>query len=192
MIYLNNAATTYPKPQCVLDAHAAALCTIPAGQFRSAVDKTGKDVFQSCRESLGRLFHIADAQRIYFSFGATDSANKLINGLDFSGKTVITTQTEHNSILRPLMNHPVYKEQLLILPCDSFGKVDIAPMERLKKGEAAALFINHCSNVTGMIQDIGEITRLAREKDIRVFADVSQSAGCIPIDADGWGLDGLI
>lgn len=192
IVYLNNAATTYPKPQCVLDAHAAALCAVPASQYRSAADCTGKDVFEKCRTSIGRLLHIADTERIWFSSGATDSANKLIWGLTFSGKKIITTQTEHNSILRPLFNHPVYKKQLVILPCDGHGKVDITPILHLKKGEASALFINHCSNVTGMIQDMEAVCRAAKEKQLTVFADISQSAGCIPVDVDGWGLDGVI
>ncbi len=192
IVYLNNAATTYPKPQCVLSAHAAALCAVPVSQYRSTADCEGKDVFEECRTSIGRLLHIADTQRIWFSSGATDSANKLISGLVFSGKKIITTQIEHNSILRPLFNHPVYKEQLMILPCDGKGEVDFTPIFQLKKGEASALFLNHCSNVTGMIQDMEAVCRAAKERQLLVFADISQSAGCIPIDVDGWGLDGVI
>lgn len=194
MIYLNNAATTYPKPQCVLDAHAAALCALPSSQYRSAAKSFGTDVFTACRESLGKLFHITDADRIFFSSGATDSANRIINGLYAGGQCteyskIIVTQTEHNSILRPLMNHEVFKNNIVVLPCDNTGKVDITKLNHPTQG---VLFINHCSNVTGKIQDMKAAVKAAKEAGLLVIADVSQSAGCVPIDAEEWGLDGLI
>lgn len=192
MIYLNNAATTYPKPQCVLDAHAAALRAVPSAQYRGALGVYGPDVFEACRESLGRLLHIAHTERIYFSSGATDSFNKLLLGLPPVKGKIITTEAEHNSILRPLYNHPVYGKQLLVLPCEKDGRVDMKQLLEIRKGEAEVLFLNHCSNVTGTVQDMRTICGIAKEKGLLVFADVSQSAGCLPVDADGWGLDGLV
>lgn len=209
MIYLNNAATTYPKPQCVLDAHAAALCALPDSQYRSAAQSFGIDVFTACRESLGKLFHITDTDRIFFSSGATDSANRIINGLYTSGlctenSKIAVTQTEHNSILRPLMNHPVFKNNIVILPCDKTGKVDITKIDDMGKNQnenqnnmsdnsiTGVLFLNHCSNVTGKIQDMKQAVKAAKKAGLLVIADVSQSAGCIPIDVEAWGLDGLI
>ena len=79
MIYLNQAATTYPKPQCVLDAYTAAFTHPPAGQYRSS--SGGKDAKEACRKSLGKLLGIQETDRIFFSSGATDSSNALIYGL---------------------------------------------------------------------------------------------------------------
>lgn len=85
MIWLNQAATTFPKPRCVLEAHAAALSAPPEGQFRGSAAQNG-NAFDRCRENLGRLLGIADADRIYFTSGATDAANALVNGLPLAGK----------------------------------------------------------------------------------------------------------
>lgn len=192
MIYLNNAATTYPKPQCVLDAHAAALLNPPSSQFRSS-DTIGKgDIFMQCREQLGRLLGIADVSRIFFSSGATDSVNRVLGGLELSGMQIITTQTEHNSVLRPLMNNSDYISQPTIIPCDSNGKVNIDALEEAMQKGRGLVIINHCSNVTGMIQDLEQIGVLAKKYCCILMADVSQSAGCIPIHADAWGIDILV
>ena len=192
MIYLNNAATTYPKPQCVLDAHAAALLNPPASQFRSSGTIGKGDVFTQCREKLGRLLGIADAGRIFFSSGATDSINRVLGGLDLSGMQIITTQTEHNSVLRPLMNNNDRIGQLTIIPCNSTGRVDIAALEEAMQRGRGLVIINHCSNVTGMVQDLEQIGVLTQKYHCILMADVSQSAGCIPIHADAWGIDILV
>lgn len=192
MIYLNQAATTYPKPQCVLEAHTASLYSGPVGQFRSSSTAKEPDIFEKCRCSLGTLFGIKEWKRIFFSSGATDSANAVIYGLPLSGKNVVITQTEHNSILRPLLNLREQVGSVTIVPCDSDGKVEPADIEAAISEETAAVFVNHCSNVTGMIQDIAGIGKITKKKGVILAVDVSQSAGCIPIEADLWGIDILI
>ncbi|MDO5425894.1 MAG: aminotransferase class V-fold PLP-dependent enzyme [Eubacteriales bacterium] len=192
MINLNQAATTYPKPQCVLDAHAAALLQEPVGQFRSAGSPKGPDVFEACRRNLGSLFGIRAWERIFFSSGATDSANAVIYGLGLNGKHVVTTQTEHNSILRPLLNLTEQVGNVTIVPCDADGWVEPEAIEEAITEDTAAVFVNHCSNVTGMIQEIAEIGKVTAKKGILLIVDASQSAGCIPIRADEWGIDVLI
>ena len=191
MIYLNQAATTFPKPRCVLDAHAAALSAPPEGQFRGSAAQNG-NVFDRCRNNMGRLLGIADADRIYFTSGATDAANALVNGLPLAGKRVLATQTEHNSVLRPLMNLKDRVGDVDIVPCDALGRVDPSDMERMFSRPAAALFVNHCSNVTGMVQDIPALSEIAHRHGALLVLDASQSAGCLPVDADVWGVDALI
>ena len=191
MIYLNQAATSFPKPRCVLDAHAAALSAPPEGQFRSADMRNGNGL-DRCRENLGRLLGIADADRIYFTSGATDAANALVNGLALAGKRVRATQTEHNSVLRPLMNLTDQVGSVDIMPCDALGQVNPADVTRLLSAPSAALFVNHCSNVTGMVQDIPALSEIAHRHSVLLVLDASQSAGCLPVDADAWGVDALI
>ena len=163
MIYLNQAATSFPKPRCVLDAHAAALSAPPEGQFRSADMRNG-NALDRCRENLGRLLGISAVDRIFFASGATDATNALVNGLPLAEKRVLATQTEHNSVLRPLMNLTDQVGSVDIMPCDALGRVDPADVTRLLSAPSAALFVNHAS----------------------------QSAGCLPVDADAWGVDALI
>ena len=191
MIYLNQAATTYPKPQCVLDAYTAAFTHPPAGQYRS--NAGGKDAKEACRKSLGKLLGVQETDRIFFSSGATDSSNALIYGLPLAGKTAAASQTEHNSILRPLMNLKDQVGQVVVIPCDSYGKIHLEALERiLEEEKPAAVFVSHCSNVTGMIQNMEAIGQMVHEHETLFVADVSQSAGCIPIDADAWKVDALI
>lgn len=191
MIYLNQAASTWPKPPCVLQAQASALSAPPAGQFRGgAADGTG--VMDECRRRLGTLLGIGDSERIFFSSGATDSANAVICGLPIKGRRVLATQIEHNSILRPLMNRKDRVGHVDIVPCDSAGWVNPKDAEAMLDENTAAVFVNHCSNVTGMIQDVGAIAEIAHSRGALLVLDCAQSAGCIPVKADAWGVDALI
>lgn len=192
MIYLNQAASSWPKPPRVLQAHAAALSDIPSGQFRGGAALEKADVMDACRKKLGTLLGISDFERIYFSSGATDSANAVIRGLPLKGGHVLATQTEHNSILRPLMNHKDRVGQVDIVPCDGRGWVDPTQVEAMLDRDTTAVFLNHCSNVTGVIQDVQTISEIAHRHKALLVLDVAQSAGCIPVNVDAWHVDALI
>ena len=193
MIYLNQAATSYPKPQCVLDAHAVALRDLPGFQFRSATNLSNQDVEGCCQKAMGQILGVQDSHRIFFTSGATHSANAVLAGLLASKKRVVTTATEHNAILRPLYNMERFKDSKIdIVPCDKNGYVDPKKLESYLSDDVGLLIVNHCSNVTGMIQEMEQIGALAHEQGIIFAADVSQSAGCIPIKGDEWHADILI
>ena len=202
MIYLNNGATSWPKPSCVYEAVQACLTGTPASQFRGGSDILKKDAEELCREMLGKLLNISDYHRIFFTSGATESMNTLLCGLNFGeeGQAVLATQTEHNSVLRPLMNqtvkdtHPVW-----IVPCGKDGAITEQALENtLKKAtkttgkKPSAMIINHCSNVTGYIQDMKMAADFAEKNNLLLIADISQSAGCIPVDVDGWNADAVV
>ena len=194
MVYLNNAATTYPKPNCVLEAFDTCVKVPPASQFRSAADFSKTDVFGECRRNLGRLLGISETDRIFFTSGATESANAVIGGLPLGSRRILTTQVEHNSILRPLMNLPGFAgtDRAVIAPCGENGRMELDALERSLPKDCGALIVNHCSNVTGMVQNMDLLSRFAKKYGLLFLADVSQSAGCLPVDADKWGLDALI
>lgn len=190
MIYLNNAATSYPKPKCVIDTMIDCLSAPPLGQSRGS--RNGEnDLLNDCRNNLARFLGIAQWENIYFSSGATESSNSVIRGIDWREVQIYATETEHNSILRPLYNHPD-KLTIKLLPCDQYGYVDEDSIANIDPNKPAALFINHCSNVTGAVQDIEKIALLAKERNMLLIVDASQSAGCIPIEVDKWGIDILI
>ncbi len=193
MIYFNNAATTYPKPQCVQDACTAVFHKLPEGQYRSTESSGRGDIFSDCREKLGRLFGIREDKRIHFTSGSTEALNKILYGLRIPAGQILTTVTEHNSVLRPLYNMPSVKGEPVIVPCDKIGRVS---PEAIKQKITAdknirAVIINHCSNVTGYIQEMDEIAGMVKERGLLLIVDISQSGGCIPVDADGWGADAL-
>ena len=207
MIYLNNAATTYPKPQNVLDACSAALRSVPESQFRSGQEMAaGGDVFTACKNNLGKIIGISQAERLVLSSGATDSANRVLYGLLSDSmdcdRKIITTVTEHNSILRPLYNHPCWKKRLQLLSCDRFGYVDPGDLESLlisndRDGTGTeAVIINHCSNVTGMVQDLAALAEAINNSKLKgrpiFIVDASQSAGCIPVSTEDCRIDALI
>lgn len=192
MIYLNQAATTWPKPGRVLEAHARALAGMPEGQFRGGSFGGSENIADRCRKKLGELFSISDTDRIYFSSGATDSANAVIYGLDLGQKNVLATIAEHNSILRPLMNLTEQVGSVTMVPGGKWGKVTGSDLEARIGENTRAVFVNHCSNVTGVVQDLKELGMTARKHGLLFIVDASQSAGCIPLDVDGWGIDVLI
>ena len=198
MIYLNNAATSYPKPPCVVDAVQACLMGAPVSQFRGGVELRKEDSTTACRRMLGELLGIEDWKRIVFTSGATESCNQLICGLDYEENKgdsvqILTTQTEHNSILRPLLNQPAVKEYgVTVIPCTSTGRITKEALENSITDVSKVLFINHCSNVTGQVQDLEMIAEVCHQHGILVIADLSQSAGCIPVNVDKWKLDGII
>lgn len=191
MIYLNNAATTYPKPQCVQDACTAVFHRLPEGQFRSSGHVEAGDIFSDCQKRLGGLLGIRETENIHFTSGSTESLNKILYGFGIPASQILTTATEHNSVLRPLYNIPSMKGTPGIVPCSREGRISPEELEQMITPEIKAVVINHCSNVTGCVQDMKKISKIVKSRNLLLIADVSQSAGCIPVDADGWGADAI-
>ncbi len=190
MIYLNNAATSYPKPDCVKDALLQTIVCPPSGQFRSAGVSDAGDVMRDCRRRICLLLGLPDPDRLWFSSGSTQALNALFMGLGIPAEQIITTCTEHNSVLRPLYN--MGSGAPVLLPCDKEGYVSPEHLEaELKKGRARAVVLNHCSNVTGVVQDAASFGETAHRYGALFILDVSQSAGCLPVTAEEWGVDAL-
>ena len=181
-IYLNNAATSWPKPPSVIEAVTAALTCEPVSALRSNRSACD-DLMTELRQKLGRLFHISDCERIFFCSSATDAINRIVDGLGMANSQQQSNFDyaidSHNSVLRPLANKGKYLWDGRLVHYD-------------------ALFLNHCSNVTGEICDIGRewhnyqvVHRKTGNRQLLIL-DAAQSAGCIPIDVDGWGVDILV
>lgn len=191
MVYLNQAATTFPKPAEVLKAVSDTIANPPQGQFRSS--SASEDIFALCKRNLGRLLGVSDYSRIIFTSGATAAANALFYGLDFGTGKIALSQTEHNSILRPAKNLSRISENVII-PCNEIGKIDAQMLDDIleKEKNVNTVFINHCSNVTGYIQNITELTKVCHSHGARIIVDLSQSAGNIPINVDESEIDGFV
>ena len=201
MIYLNNGATSWPKPSCVCEAVQACLNDTPDSQFRGGTSILKKDTQELCRDKLGDLLGIRDTQRIFFTSGATESMNTVLLGLDFGSddSSIIVTQTEHNSVLRPIMNHDALKTHPIeIVQCTSDGEIspkalsDVMMRLKLKNKKASAIIVNHCSNVTGYVQNMEMISDFAMKNHLMLIVDLSQSAGCIPVNIDKWRADAAV
>lgn len=182
MIYLNNAATSYPKLRRVKEAVSHYMDEIPEAQFRNTLSGR-RSVADLCKKELGELLHIADFERIVFTSGATEAANLIINGLPLNNRHVLVTANEHNCVLRTLYNNRD-AVKISVIPCDKDGNLNYEAIEVLMKQDVYAVFVNHCSNVTGIIQDVNKICDMAARYHSKVILDISQTAGCVPIDLE--------
>jgi len=187
-IYLNCAASSFPKPEAVLHRVQQELLLPPEAAGRS--NRTGEPLTEQCRETVAQLIGCKPAE-LHFSSGATESANLILAGLDLKNTHVIATATEHNSILRPLFNHRD-RPDISLVPCNADGLTDPSAIEQRIQPQTRFLFVNHCSNVTGCVQDLQSISAIARRHGILLIVDASQSIGCVDIDVERDGIDILI
>lgn len=197
MVYLNHAATTYPKPERVTKAVVRAMEEAPESQYRGALsEENNRDVKKLCRGNLARLFQIGEPERIYLTSGSTQALNMGILGFVSGRRRIVYTATEHNSVLRTIYDG--LREKIacgsclpMKIPCDRGGYVDMEAMERGITEDTALVIVNHSSNVTGAVQDIAQIGRWCRGAGACLLVDASQSAGALPLDVEGMGIDML-
>jgi len=191
MIYLDNAATTKDKPQCVVDAVVSAMTTMgnaARGAHGSAL-QAARAVYNT-RRKLADLFGCKRSDHVVFTCNSTEALNIAIRGTLGKGDHVISTDLEHNSVLRPLY-HLEENEgvSLSFVPANTRGLVDYADFERLIRPETRAIVCTHASNLTGEILDLYRIGAIARAHGLLLIVDASQTAGCVDIDMEAMGID---
>jgi cysteine desulfurase / selenocysteine lyase len=191
-IYLDNAATTFPKPEQVYRAVDHALRGIGVGPGRGSYRQglaASRMVFEA-REAVAGLFGIRDSARVVFTHSATESLNLALNGLLKPGDHVVSTTMEHNSLLRPL--HLAEKKmgvEVTWVPGDRCGMVDWRDIRAALRSNTRLVAVSHCSNVTGALQPVAEIGALARKAGLLFLVDAAQSAGAIPIAVEEMKID---
>jgi cysteine desulfurase/selenocysteine lyase len=190
-IYLDNAATSYPKPESVYQAVMHAMREIGASPGRGGHRRSleaGRIMFQA-REAAAALFSAPDSSRIIFTHSATEALNMALRGTLAAGDHVITTSMEHNSLLRPL--HLLEKQgvALTIVQAGPDGVVDPDDIRCALTPRTRMIAIGHVSNVSGTIQPIDRISAIARAAGALFLLDAAQSAGSIPIDVVSSAID---
>jgi len=186
-IYLDNGATSYPKPEEVYAFMDRFYRDFGVNPGRSGYDlcmETGEMV-EETRAMLTEFFNGKDPDRLCFSYNSTDALNLIINGMLDEGDHAISTTVEHNSVLRPLYH--LWRDkgvEVDYVPFDGRGFVDPDDFRKKFKENTKLVIVNHASNVIGTIQPIREIGRYCREAGIPFAIDASQSAGKIPIDIE--------
>ena len=192
MIYLDNAATTFPKPRSTVVEAARAMLFFGANPGRSAHSlslRAAREVW-SCRERLAELLSAPDPAHIVFCLNCTDALNIAVQGSLRPGMHVITTALEHNSVLRQLAHlNSSGAIRLTILQPGSDGTVAAAQFERAISPDTSLVICTHASNVTGAIQPVAEIGALCRARGVRFVLDAAQTAGIIPINVKAIGCD---
>lgn len=193
-IYLDNAATTFPKPGSALTNMVQIYQRIGVSPGRGSYDLAvaAEDLVYDTRRRLARLFGAPDPDRVVFTGNATDALNLAIQGLVKPGDHVVSTRIEHNSVLRPLYH--LRQEGLItydLVPFDGKGFVDPDAIAKAIKPNTRLVITCHASNVLGTIQPINEIGPLCAGKGVPLLVDAAQSAGVVPIDMDSWKISAV-
>lgn len=189
-IYLDNAATSWPKPACVYDAtlHAMRELGAPAGRSAYAEAAEVERLVRHTRLQLARLLGTSDPDRIVFTANATDALNLAIHGTLRPGDHVVTTVAEHNSVLRPLRTlEEAGRITVSVLECDRNGYVDPGDVEAAMRSQTRLIAVTHASNVTGAVQPVEAIGQLARQHEVLYLIDAAQTMGHWPLDVQAAG-----
>lgn len=190
MIYFDNAATSLQKPDSVAEAVYHAIRNIGncgRGAHSASLD-AGRVIFAT-RELLAKLFGVKDCSRIAFTANATESLNIAIKGLVRKGDHVISTELEHNSILRPLYEVEAIGAELTFIKSDTIGNINQDDIRKNIKPNTKLVVCCHSSNLTGNILDIGLIGSICKEMNVEFVVDAAQTAGVFPIDVEDMNID---
>lgn len=194
LVYLDNAATTYPKPEGALDRMIEIYKKKGVSPGRGNYDLAfeAEDLVYETRSRLAQMFNTPEPNRVIFALNATDALNIAIQGILREDDHVVSTALEHNSVLRPLYH---LREKGIIdydlVDFDRNGFIDPDDISRAIKKNTGLVIINHVSNVLGTIQPVKEIGHICAEKGIPLLVDAAQSAGIIPVNMDEWNISAV-
>ncbi|MCR4409181.1 MAG: aminotransferase class V-fold PLP-dependent enzyme [Candidatus Saccharicenans sp.] len=191
IIFLDNGATSYPKPEEVYRFMDYFYRNFGVNPGRSGYDLCleAGDMVENTRKMLNEFFNGHDPNRLCFTYNSTDALNLAIFGLLQPGQHAITTTIEHNSVLRPLYHLSLQGVEVDYVPFDSRGFVDPDDIRKKIKKNTRLVVVNHASNVIGTVQPVKEIGQICKENGVLFAIDASQSAGKIPIDMKDMNID---
>ena len=193
MIYFDNAATTYPKPEEVYDAVYDCMknyCANPGRAGHKLAMKSARKIYDA-RENLAKLFNVDNPMTIVFTHNATDSLNLAIKGVLKKGDHVITSSMEHNSVIRPIKALESKGVENTIVECDKDGFLNTEDVEKAIKENTKLIVTTHASNVCGTLVDIKSVGGIAKKHGILYLVDASQTAGVYNIDVKEMNIDML-
>jgi len=192
MIYLDNAATSFPKPEAVyqaLDRFARNDLANP-GRAGHKMALAAERALDDCRHLLNQFFHGEGPERFVFTLNCTDALNMAFKGVLADGDHVITTDLEHNSVSRPLRKMELDgRISLTRIKAEAGGTVDPDDFRKALTSRTRLIALTHASNVLGTIQPVAEVGRIAREHGLIFLVDAAQTAGVVPIDLQAMNID---
>ncbi len=191
MIYLDNAATSWPKPPEVLKAMTDVMERAGGNPGRSGhrLSIAAARVIYDTREGLARFFGVSDPLRVIFTSNATHAINLVLKGMLKTSDHVVTSSVEHNAVMRPLRNLEKQGVRLNIVSCASDGSLDVRHLVKAIDSTTKLIVLTHASNVIGTILPIVEIASIAHEAGALVLVDTAQTAGAVPINMSEMGID---
>lgn len=190
MIYFDNAATTLYKPQSVIDAVVQAMTTAGnAARGTHAGSLAASRTVYDARVKIAQFFHCSRADHVVFTANSTEALNIAISGTLGKGDHIISTDLEHNSVLRPLYYLEKQGAALSFVHADRKGCIDYAEFETLIRPDTKAIVCTHASNLTGNVLELEQIGAIAKAHQLLFIVDASQSAGCLDIDMERMQID---
>ena len=190
MIYLDNAATSFPKPACVAEEMTSALtqCGANPGRAGHRLALAAGRIVEDCRAALAQLLGETDATRVAFAANTTDALNMAIHGALRTGDHVVSTLIEHNSVLRPLSELSRGGAiTLTLVPPDERGMIRAGDVARALTPRTRLVVMTHMSNVLGVAQDVAAVGALCRARGVLFLVDAAQTAGHLPLEPAKWG-----
>ena len=190
-IYLDNAATSFPKPEevpmAVYDYMTKLGTNVNRGGYATAYD-TESVVFE-CRELIGALFHAPDYKNVVFTRNITESMNVVLKGLLHSGDHVIVSSMEHNAVMRPIRQLEKKGVSFTRVQCESDGSLKPEKLSSCLRPDTKAVVMTHASNVFGTMLPIEEVGNFCKENGLVFILDSAQTAGVFPIDMEKMHID---
>lgn len=190
LIYLDNAATSLPKPKPVRWAVDQAIYSFGSpgrGAYEPAL--AAARAVHRARELLAQLLNVQDCSRIAFTLNVTMALNMALQGLLRPGDHVISSVCEHNSVLRPLYRLQQQGVEVSYLGCNDLGRIDYDELEQSLRPQTKAVVLAHASNVTGNVIDLARVSAFTREHGLLLILDAAQTLGCYPIDLQATPVD---
>ncbi len=190
-IYLDNAATTYPKPDLVyraMDSFAREVGGSPGRSGHERALESGREVLRA-REVLAKLLGVGDSSRIIFTKNATESLNLAIKGVVKPGGHVIISSLEHNSVLRPIASlKQEWGVEYTVVPCRKDGSLDLDALASSIRPNTQLLVFTHASNVVGTLMPLGKLVEIANKNNLPLLVDAAQTAGRYPLNVEEEGI----
>src|SRR5450759_3440396 len=190
-IYLDNAATSWPKPEAVYQTVEHFMREVGASPGRGGHrrEQEATDIVDQAREALAKLFNAPDPQGVVFTMNATQAINMALKGLLRPGDHVVTSSIEHNALWRPLKALEQHGVMVTAVPCAPDGSLDPDDLRRVMRPTTRLVAMLHASNVLGTLLPVGEVGRIAHKHGAIFLADAAQTAGAYPLDVQAMGID---
>lgn len=192
-IYIDNASTTFPKPDVVPQAVYRYMtsqgCNINRGCYDGAYDV--EEIVLETREKLARLFHAGDCRNVVFTKNVTESLNVILKGFLKPGDHVIVSAMEHNAMMRPIRQLEKMGVSFDRIPCTEAGELRLEQIGALLRPNTKAIAMTHASNVCGTVMPIARVGDFCREHGLKFIVDCAQTAGVLPIDMEAMHIDAL-
>ena len=199
-IYLDNASTTFPKPQVVADAVYQYITHAGTNISRGTCATSSENLVYTTRELLCEFFGAEDSKNVIFTKNVTESLNIVIKGLLRGGDHVLVSAMEHNAVMRPLQqlgteltadNAPADAITFSRIPCDAEGSLRLDALPQLIRPNTRAIIMTHASNVCGTVQPLAEVGSFCQEQGLRFIVDSAQSSGILPLNMQELHIDAL-